>query len=147
MREILLCVLQGVITVTVPVTVAYLCSFLKKKQEEANQRIENEAQKAESEAQKAAIDLKGKLLDEAFKNVLTAVKKTNQTYVDNLKKTGAFSFDNQESAFKKSMKTAAEIMRQEVKDFISAEYGDLNKWLDTQIEAAVGDVKDQKAKK
>ena len=45
------------------------------------------------------------------------------------------------------MDTVTEIMRQEVKDFISAEYGDLNKWLDTQIEATVGDVKDQKAKK
>lgn len=147
MRDILLCILQGVITVTVPVTVAFLCSFLKKKQEEAHQRIENEAQKAESEAQKAAIELKQMLLDEAFDNILTAVKKTNQTFVDSLKKRNDFTFSNQDIAFKKSMDTVTEIMRQEVKDFISAEYGDLNKWLDTQIEATVGDVKDQKSQK
>lgn len=78
---------------------------------------------------------------EALDCVITAVKKTNQTYVDSLKENQAFSFDNQATALKKSMKTAEEIMRQEVKDFISAEYGDLNKWLDTQIEVAVNTIK------
>lgn len=137
MREFLLYLLQAVITAAVPAVTVCLCSFLKKKKEEAQQRIENEAQSASS-------DLKEKLLGEALDSVLTAVKKTNQTYVDSLKESKAFSFANQETAFKKSMQTATEIMRQEVKDFISAEYGDLHKWLDTQIEATVNTVKTKK---
>lgn len=137
MREFLLSLLQAVISVTVPVAAAYLCSFLKKKKEEAQKRIDSESQKAES-------DFKDRLLVEALDNVITAVKKTNQTYVDALKENKAFSFANQETALKKSMETATEIMRQEVKDFILAEYGDLNRWLDTQIEAAVNTVKKEK---
>lgn len=132
MREFLLYLLQAVITAAVPVVVAYLCSFLNKKKEESQQRITSDLQK--------------KLLDEAVDNVITAVKKTNQTYVDTLKESKAFSFENQEKAFKKSMQTAGEIMRQEVKDFISAKYGDLDKWLNTQIEAAVNTVKTEKEK-
>ncbi len=140
MKEFFLYLLQAVISVTVPIAAAYLCCFLKKKMEEAQQRIDSESQEAES-------DLKDRLLVEALDNVLTAVKKTNQTYVDTLKESNAFSFDNQEKAFKKSMDTTIEIMRQEVKDFISSEYGDLNKWLDTMIEATVNDVKVEKEKK
>lgn len=140
MKEFLLYLLQTVISVTVPVAAAYLCSFLKKKKEEAQQRIDNESQKAES-------DLKDRLLVEALDNVMTAVKKTNQTYVDTLKESKAFSLENQKNAFEKSVQTAKDIMRQEVKDFISAEYGNFYKWLDTQIEAAVNDVKSGKEKR
>lgn len=146
MREFLLYLLQAVITASVPVVAAYLCIFLNKKKEESQHRIENEAQKATSEAKKAAIDLKEKLLVEALDNVITAVKKTNQKYVDTLKESNTFTIDNQKEALKKSMQTAVEIMRQEVKDFISAEYGNLDKWLDKQIEAAVNTVKTEKGK-
>lgn len=140
MREFLLCLLQAVITAAVPTVVIFLCSFLQKKKEEAQQRIESDSQKAKS-------DLKDRLLVEALDNVMTAVKKTNQTYVDTLKESKAFSLENQKNAFEKSMQTAKDIMRQEVKDFISAEYGNFCKWLDTQIEAAVNDVKSGKEKR
>ncbi|MCM1059107.1 MAG: hypothetical protein NC452_02310 [Eubacterium sp.] len=137
MKEFLLYLLQAVIIAAVPTVTACLCSFLAKKRDEAQERIL-------SENQKTANDLKDRLLAEALDNVATAVKKTNQTYVDTLKESGAFSFENQEKAFEKSMQTATEIMRQEVEDFIFNEYGDLRKWLGTQIEVAVNTEKNVK---
>ncbi len=130
MREFLLYLLRAVIIAAVPVVTVFLCNFLQKKKEEIKQKMTSETQK--------------RLLDEAMEAVTTAVIKTNQTYVDALKESNTFSLDNQGKAFKKSMDTATEIMRQEVKDFISSEYGDLNKWLDTQIEATVNTVKAKK---
>ncbi len=127
MREFLLYLLQAVLTASVPVVAAYLCSFLKKKKEEAQQNMTSETQK--------------RLLDEAMEAVTTAVIKTNQTYVDTLKKNGAFSVESQKKAFEKSMQTAVEIMSQEAKDFISVTYGYFDKWLSARIEAAVNTVK------
>lgn len=130
MKDFLLQLLQTVIIAAVPIMTGYLCGFLKKKKEEAQQRIESETQK--------------RLLDEAMEAVTTAVIKTNQTYVDTLKNNGAFSIENQKTAFEKSLQTAGEIMSQEAKNFISAAYGDLDKWLSAKIEATVNTVKVKK---
>lgn len=130
MKDFLLQLLQAVIIAVVPTVTVYLCSFLSKKKEEIRQSMTSETQK--------------RLLDEAMEAVTTAVIKTNQTYVDTLKNNGAFSIENQKTAFKKSLQTAIEIMSQETKDFISAVYGDLDKWLSAKIEATVNTVKAKK---
>lgn len=130
MKDFLLQFLQAVIIAAVPTVTVYLCSFLGKKKEEIRQSMTSETQK--------------RLLDEAMEAVTTAVIKTNQTYVDTLKNNGAFSIENQKTAFKKSLQTAIEIMSQETKDFISAVYGDLDKWLSARIEATVNTVKVKK---
>ena len=130
MREYLLQLLQAVIIAAVPTVTVFLCSFLSKKKEEIKQNMTSETQK--------------RLLDEAMEAVTTAVIKTNQTYVETLKKNGAFSIENQKKAFEKSMQTAVEIMSQEAKDFISATYGYFDKWLSARIEAAVNTVKVKK---
>lgn len=130
MKDFLLQLLQAVIIAAVPTVTVYLCSFLSKKKEEIRQSMTSETQK--------------RLLDEAMEAVTTAVIKTNQTYVDTLKNNGAFSIENQKTAFEKSLQTAIEIMSQETKDFISAVYGDLEKWLSAKIEATVNTVKVKK---
>lgn len=130
MREFLLQLLQAVIIAAVPTVTVFLCSFLSKKKEEIKQNMTSETQK--------------RLLDEAMEAVTTAVIKTNQTYVETLKKNGAFSIENQKKAFEKSMQTAVEIMSQEAKDFISATYGYFDKWLSARIEAAVNTVRVKK---
>lgn len=119
--------MQAVIIAAVPTVTVFLCGFLNKKKEEIKQNMTSETQK--------------RLLDEAMEAVTTAVIKTNQTYVDTLKKNGAFSVESQKKAFEKSMQTAVEIMSQEAKDFISATYGYFDKWLSARIEAAVNTVK------
>lgn len=130
MKDFLLQFLQAVIIAAVPTVTVYLCSFLSKKKEEIRQSTTSETQK--------------RLLDEAMEAVTTAVIKTNQTYADTLKNNGAFSIENQKTAFEKSLQTAIEIMSQETKDFISAVYGDLEKWLSAKIEATVNTVKVKK---
>jgi len=130
MKDFLLQLLQAVIIAAVPTVTVYLCSFLKKKKEEIRQSMTSETQK--------------RLLDEAMEAVTTAVIKTNQTYVDTLKNKGAFSIENQKTAFEKSFQTASEIMSEEAKAFISATYGYFDKWLSARIEATVNTVKVKK---
>lgn len=123
LSQMLLALLQAVIIAAVPVATKYLCSFLKAKKEETQNKTKNETAKT--------------LLREAFDAVTDAVACTNQTYVDTLKKSGTFTPENQKEAFKKSYETAVSIMSQEAKDLIALTYGSLSEWLTTKIEAEV----------
>ena len=123
MKEFLLALLQAVLIAAIPVITAHLCTFLKTARDGAKQHTSD--------------DTARRWLEDAFNAVITAVKCTNQTYVDTLKKNGTFTLENQREAFQKSYDTALSIMTQEVKDFIQSAYGDLNKWLTAQIEAQV----------
>ena len=128
MKEFLLALLQAVIIAAVPVATTYLCTFLKAKKDEVKSNISNKTTQA--------------LPDEACSAVENAVKATNQTYVDSLKKNGTFTIENQKEAFQKSYETAINIMTQEAKDFIATAYGSLSAWLTTQIEAQVKNQKE-----
>lgn len=78
-----------------------------------------------------------KYYDLATTAVLQAVQHTTQTYVDNLKSTGAFSKDAQIEAFERSKLLATAMISQSAKEIISEAYGDFDTWLATQIEATV----------
>lgn len=128
MKDMLFALLQAVIIAAVPVATTYLCKFLATKKEEIVAKTKNETSKT--------------LLSEAFDAVSKAVTCTNQTYVDDLKKSGTFSIENQKEAFQKSYDTAVQIMSQEAKDFIAMAYGSLSNWLTAQIEAQVKNQKE-----
>lgn len=83
-------------------------------------------------------DTKGNtLLKEATNVVLSAVRATFQTYVESLKKTGAFTSEAQLEALNKAKATILSQLSNEAKNYITNNYGDLNEWISTQIESSI----------
>lgn len=78
-----------------------------------------------------------KLLTKATEIVTNAVRSVFQTYVEALKKNGTFDKDSQISALNQAKTIAISQMTDEVKDYISTTYGDLDNWLSTNIEATI----------
>ena len=73
--------------------------------------------------------------------VTQAVKETTQTYVDSLKKTGAFDEIAQREAFNRAKETALKMLTKDAIEAIEMVYGDVNTWLRSKIESAVNDNK------
>ena len=69
--------------------------------------------------------------------VTNAVRLVSQTYVDSLKASGSFDKEAQRIALEKAKDAALAQMNQDVKDYITTTYGDLENWLITQIEATI----------
>ena len=82
-----------------------------------------------------------KLLSKATEIVTNAVRSVFQTYVEALKKNGTFDKESQISALNQAKNIAISQMTDEVKDYISATYGDLDNWLSTNIEATINTLK------
>lgn len=82
-----------------------------------------------------------RMIQTATEIVISAVKTVFQTYVDSLKKEGKFDKENQLIALNKARDIAYRQMTDEIKQFIEANYGNLDAWLNTQIEATVSTLK------
>lgn len=78
-----------------------------------------------------------KLLSDATSIVLNAVRTVTQTYVDTLKANGLFNKDAQLVALNKAKDIALSQMSSDVKDFINANFGDVQLWITNQIEASI----------
>jgi len=77
-------------------------------------------------------------------NIVTnAVKTVFQTYVEALKKNGSFSIDAQDEALRLAKDTVKRQISDEVRNYITANYGDFNTWLTSQIEATINTLKNQ----
>ena len=81
------------------------------------------------------------LLSQATVVVTNAVRAVFQTYVDSLKKSGNFGAEAQLEALNKAKDIALSQLSEEVKDYITKNYGDINNWLTTQIEATINLIK------
>lgn len=127
MQEVLLTILQAVITVAVPIITVAVCSFLKTKAQEAASKTDNSTV--------------AKYITEVATAVTTAVTYTSQTYVDKLKASGTFTPENQKEALQTALETAISILSVEAQEFLTEAYGDLNAYLTTKIEAEVRDQK------
>jgi len=92
-------------------------------------------------AQKTKNEKLASYLAAAANVVVSAVRETMQTYVDSLKKSGAFTPEAQAAAFQKAKETAAAQISAEIKSLITENHGGFDKWLETQIEAAVNMLK------
>lgn len=94
---------------------------------------------------KQATRLKEKFNDEktsryiemAEKIVQQAVTYVSQTYVDELKKDGAFTKEDQKKAFEKSKTLVYGLMKEECKKAVESNYISYEKWLETKIEETV----------
>lgn len=73
--------------------------------------------------------------------VLDAVRCTFQSYVEALKKSGGFDQKAQIYAFNLAKDTALKQLGDDAKTYISENYGDLQEWLKTEIEASINKLK------
>lgn len=105
----------------------YLVAFIAMKSEEMKQKTNNETAQ--------------KYLQMATDTITACVIATNQTYVESLKAQGKFDKEAQEVAFNKTLEAVLALMNEEVKEYITEVFGDLNTYLTTQIEAAVNGTK------
>lgn len=105
----------------------YLVTFISMKAEEMKQKTSNETAQ--------------KYISMASETIMACVLATNQTYVESLKAQGKFDKEAQEIAFNKTLEAVLLLMNDEVKEYITEVFGDLNAYLTTQIEAAVNGTK------
>ena len=95
--------------------------------------------------------LNTKIKDENAKQQLTvatdivtnAVRSVFQTYVESLKKNGTFDKESQKAALIKAKNDALAQMSDEIKDYITKNYGDLETWITTQIESTINILKNK----
>ena len=124
MNEVLLNILSVVVTAVILPLISYagtrLISYL-------NSKIKDEKAK--------------EFLSQATTVVTNAVRAVFQTYVESLKKSGNFGADAQLEALNKAKDIALSQLSEEVKDYIAKNYGDINNWLTTQIEATINLIK------
>ena len=123
MNEFLATLTQAVLLAVVPVCTAFLA-----------QGIRALARYASTKTDSA---LAQKYLEDAANAITTAVSRTNQTYVDTLKKSGTFTKENQQEALGMAIREAVNLMRHETINFLKEAYGDMNDYLVSQIEAEV----------
>lgn len=101
----------------------FIISFIKTKQAEIEAKTKNEIAK--------------KYVAMLAETINTCVVATNQTYVDALKKKGAFDAAAQTEAFNKTKNAILNILTDEAKKYLTEAYGDLNVYIEEQIEAIV----------
>ena len=101
----------------------FIISFIKTKQTEIESRTKNEIVK--------------KYISMLAETINTCVLATNQTYVDALKQNGAFDEASQTEAFNKTKNAILNILTDEAKKYLTEAYGDLNVYIEEQIEAIV----------
>lgn len=77
------------------------------------------------------------LLTTATTVVLNAVRSVFQTYVESLKASGSFGPDAQVEALKKAKDIALSQLGDDVKEYITANFGNLDGWLTNQIESSI----------
>ena len=77
------------------------------------------------------------LFAKATEIVTNAVRITFQTYVESLKNSGSFGKEEQLIALDKAKDIVTSELTEELKAFISDNYGDLQAWIKNQIEASI----------
>lgn len=82
-----------------------------------------------------------KLLTEATTVVTNAVRCVFQTYVESLKAEGKFDAQSQEIALKKARDITLSQLNEDAKEYIKNNFGDINNWINTQIEASINILK------
>lgn len=119
MNELLIKLLYAVIISVVPILTKFLTDYIK-----------NLKFKIESEMQ-------NKYIDEVKNIISDIVLSVNQTFVERLKKEGAFTKEAQEEAYKMAYATALILVQGKAKEVITNVYSDFDTFLETQIESYV----------
>ena len=83
------------------------------------------------------------MLTSAVTTVTDVVKQVYQTYVESLKGQNAFTEEAQKTALANALDTIKTILSEKVKTYLSENFGDMEAWLTTQIEAAIYSLKNK----
>lgn len=83
------------------------------------------------------------LLDGATTVVSNVVKATYQTYVESIKGTDAWTKDAQEKALQYAVTAARSQLSEEVEQYISDNFGDVETWIKTIIESTLYNLKNK----
>ena len=126
MNEILINVLSIIVTAVIIPLISYLGVRLSTY---LNNKIKDENAK--------------RMLNEATQIVLNATRVVFQTYVEALKEKGEFNTDAQLIALGKAKTIALSEMGEDIKGFITKNYGDLTNWITNQIEASINILKNK----
>lgn len=126
MNKVLLNILSVVVTAVILPLISYagtrLITYLNSKIKDENARIH---------------------LTTATNIVVNAVRTVFQTYVESLKACGNFNKEAQLTALNKAKDIALEQMTDEVKNFITKNYGSVDAWLTTNIESTINLIKNK----
>lgn len=76
-------------------------------------------------------------LDRIYQLVADCMLTTQQTYVDSLKAQGKFDEEAQKEALNKTLNAVLNLLNDDLKDFITATFGDITVYLTTLIEACL----------
>lgn len=82
-------------------------------------------------------------LSTATSIIINAVRSVFQTYVEALKKEDKFDEASQKLALLKARDIALNQMTDDVKNYITSTYGDLDTWINTNIEATINILKNK----
>ena len=77
---------------------------------------------------------------------MDAVKCVFQTYVEAFKKEGSFNKDAQLIALNKAKDIVLAQLSDDIKDYIDKNFGDIDTWINTQIEASINTLKNVSSK-
>lgn len=123
MNEFFSTLLQAVLVAAVPVIAAFASKGFVALAQYLGVKVENATF--------------AKYADQIAKAVSTAVIYVAQTYVDDLKKSGTFTEENQRIAMQKALEVAKKQLTQEALEFIEITYGDITEYLTSKLEAEV----------
>lgn len=123
MNEFFSTLLQAVLVAAVPVIAAFASKGFVALAQYLGVKVENATF--------------AKYADQIAKAVSTAVIYVAQTYVDELKKSGTFTEENQKIAMQKALEVAKKQLTQEALEFIEITYGDITEYLTSKLEAEV----------
>lgn len=101
----------------------YLVKYFKAKETEINNKLDNETAE--------------KYVSMLSQTIQECVAATTQTYVDSLKQQGRFDEEAQKIAFNKTYEAVMGILTDDVKEYLTALYGDLTVYITNRIEAEV----------
>lgn len=121
--ELLTQIMEVVIIPLLGILTAYVVKVINAKMEQISSSRKNELEK--------------KYLDMLSNTITECVMATTQTYVDTLKKQGAFTAEAQKAAFDQTYNAVMTILSEEAKEYLNEAVGDLNLYITQKIEAEV----------
>ena len=114
--EVCIVPLLGILT-------AFLIQYINAKKVEISTNVDNK--------------LANKYINMLADTITKCVIATNQTYVDSLKNKEVFTVEAQKEAYQKTLDAVMAILSDEAKTYLTNTFGDLETYLQTQIEATV----------
>lgn len=122
--------LQGLACICVPILLVFVRQIGNKVVEQLQEKTNNETAKRH--------------MEEIWSAIETAVKATNQTYVDSLKYDNAFDEVAQKEAKERAKEKFWKVLSDGAKSYLLVAYNDFNVFIDQALEKAVADAKIEK---